>query len=586
MESPSFQWGPDVPNDQPEHDAQADLWIERFFDFDGWDQEHNQVGHSVPTAKSTISSSPPPPGMISYPLPDLRVGEQAPTTMDASLLKTPEADMFIKPDVAGAAPFADDSVKGLGYIANDDSLNNNNFLYEDSLFDDPFRLYHVWHTQNSPIGQSVPEVEGIARAPMPHAGFPVPDAVLASHPTGAVSHVFDVNGYRNKCFRCLVRGIQCVDDPEHKPACKRCSKDYSGWPQACIRRDLATIATDSARDRCMSQAPPLSCASPKANASSVAFLGNYLSEWAVSEVLISYSIELSFSSGKAHKPLKLTLQEHLSGTEKTLVLGRYDLLPKDMVEWSEQMMDDNDRESFEVAIEDFIKRYSQPVRTAMQEPNGELKRPLVSRHLENAKSVVYRLTHGAPRQTELLNKVHSLKAMCRIIRCDEYTIVKSNGVPTSQPLAPGPKAELRSIACSTLETVESDILAELDRCLRSKIDADQGKLKTGQESRPALWATFWQLIFVYDHLLDCSHNDDLEFLLKAVALFYSAVFYIKGSLRMTPQDFNSTDQTEVGRAFKHAMSLRKSYCKFPLPTVTSPTPDADGCGPSPSSKGR
>ncbi|KAF6813646.1 hypothetical protein CSOJ01_04530 [Colletotrichum sojae] len=461
MESPSFQWwGPGVPNTQPEHDAQNDLLMESIFNFDACtlDQEHGQDGHSA----STASSPSPPPEMIFYPVPNLRVGEQVPTTMDPK-------DMHI----------------------------DNTFLYEDSFSDDPVRLYHDRHAQNSPIGQSVPEAEGIARAP-------------ASHPAGAVSHVLDANEHGNKCFRCLVRGIQCMEDPEHEPACKRCSKDYPGWPQACIRRDLTTIATESARDR-------------------FASLGNYLSP-AVPEGLITNSIELSFSSGKAHKPLKLTLQEYVSGTEKTLIIGREGLLPKDMVEWSEQMIDDNNRGSFEVAIEDFVMRYS-------QEPPGELKRPL----------------------TELLDKVHSLKAMCRIILRDEYTIVKSNGVTTSQPLAAGPKAELRSIACSTLKTVESDVLAKLDRCLGSGIDADQGKLKTGQESRPALWATFWQLIFVYDDLLDRGHNADLEFLLKAVALFYSAVFYIKGNLRMAPQDFYSTGQTGLSRAFKHAMSLRKSY---------------------------
>ncbi|KAF6807517.1 hypothetical protein CMUS01_14108 [Colletotrichum musicola] len=472
MELPSFQWGPNVPNTQPEHDAQDDLWMESFFDFDECTlgQEHNLAEHSDPTAQSTTSSPPPPPPeKILNPVPNLRVGEQAPTTVDPK-------DMRI----------------------------DNSFLYEDSFSDDPVRFYHDRHAQNSPIGQSVPEVEGIARP-------------LASNPAGAVSYVLGANEHGNKCFRCLARGIQCVEDPEHKPACKRCSKDYPGWPQACIRRDLTTIATESARDR-------------------FASLGDYLSP-AVPEFLISYSVELTFSSGKAHKPLNLNLQEHVSGTEKTFILGRYDHLPKDMVEWSEQMIDDNDQESFEVAIEDFVKCYSQPVRTAMQEPIGELERPL----------------------TGLLDKVHSLKAMCRIILCDEYTIVKFNGVPTSQPLAPGLKAELRSIACSTLKTVESDVLAELDHCLGSKMDADQGKLKTEQESRPALWATFWQLIFVYDHLLDCSHNADLEFLLKTVSLFYSSVFYIKGNLRMIPQDFYSTGQTGAGRAFKHALSLRKSY---------------------------
>ncbi|KAF6822558.1 hypothetical protein CPLU01_11928 [Colletotrichum plurivorum] len=466
MEPPSFQWGPNVPNAQPD-----DSWMETFFDFDGCTlgPEHYLAEHSDPTAQSTTSSPPPPPEKILYPVPNLRVGEQAPTTMDPK-------DMHI----------------------------DNSFLYEDSFSDDPVRFYHDRHAQNSPIGQPVPEADGIARAP-------------TSHPAGAVSHVLDAKGHGNKCFRCLARGIQCMEDPEHKPACKRCSKDYPGWPQACIRRGLTTIATKSARDR-------------------FASLGNYLSP-AEPEDLISCSIELSFSSEKAHKPLKLTLQEYVSGTEKTVIIERYGLLPKDMVEWSEQMIDDNDPDSFEVAIEDFVKCYSQPVRTAMQEPIEELERPL----------------------TELLDKVHSLKAMCRIILCDEYTIVKSNGVPTSQPLAPGPKAELRSIACSTLKTIESDVLAELDRYLGSKIDADQGKLKTGQESRPALWATFWQLIFVYDHLLGCSHNADLEFLLKTVSLFYSSVFYIKGNLRMTPQDFYSTGQTGVSRAFKHVMSLRKSY---------------------------
>ena len=56
------------------------------------------------------------------------------------------------------------------------------------------------------------------------------------------------------------------------------------------------------------------------------------------------------------------------------------------------------------------------------------------------------------------------------------------------------QAELRLIALKALESLEHDILKQLDDCL-----AQQGTVKT--QDKLAIWASMWQLILLYRDLL-------------------------------------------------------------------------------------
>lgn len=241
-----------------------------------------------------------------------------------------------------------------------------------------------------------------------------------------------------------------------------------------------------------------------------------------------------------------------------------------MVDWSEQMIDacGTNSGSFKVAIEKFVKCYSRPVRFALQEPNGEL--PLVSRHLENAEPIVERLTRRPPQQVRLLYKVHTFKALYRICCCESFT-VEIEGVHGAQPLGVLATVEFRSFARSALETAERDILAELDDSVYSR------QLDTSRT--PALWAAFWQLIFVYNRLLRCEEprDQDATELLNGVAVFYSAVFRRKQDLNMSLSKAGGASNKELDQAFKNALKLREPFCKYRFAFSLYTTPDADGC---------
>lgn len=57
--------------------------------------------------------------------------------------------------------------------------------------------------------------------------------------------------------------------------------------------------------------------------------------------------------------------------------------------------------------------------------------------------------------------------------------------------------ELRHIAKKAMESLERDILGELDACM-----TQSGAVKPYE--KPLLWACLWQLIFVYGQLLESS----------------------------------------------------------------------------------
>lgn len=63
--------------------------------------------------------------------------------------------------------------------------------------------------------------------------------------------------------------------------------------------------------------------------------------------------------------------------------------------------------------------------------------------------------------------------------------------------------ELRHIAKKAMESLERDILGELDACM-----TQSGAVKPYE--KPLLWACLWQLIFVYGQLLESSCKSGSE----------------------------------------------------------------------------
>lgn len=63
--------------------------------------------------------------------------------------------------------------------------------------------------------------------------------------------------------------------------------------------------------------------------------------------------------------------------------------------------------------------------------------------------------------------------------------------------------ELRHIAKKAMESLERDILSELDACM-----TQSGVVESNE--KPLLWACLWQLIFVYRQLLLSSRKFDYD----------------------------------------------------------------------------
>ncbi|KAK1451837.1 hypothetical protein CMEL01_06411 [Colletotrichum melonis] len=203
---------------------------------------------------------------------------------------------------------------------------------------------------------------------------------------------------------------------------------------------------------------------------------------------------------------------------------------QDLIRWTEQMILPEDRDTFEGSIENFINMYSSPRRSS-----SYIRRP----------------------QIQLLDQVHSMKCMYKICCQDDFIFIREDtGAVERLPLPA--KAELRVIARMALEAAERDTLNALD-------NLKAAATRVPEQDLPALWATLWQLMFIYRDLLRnrAPRDNDAGALLNAVAVFYAAYFRTSASLGKLSLDSlqrhwgpGETQQAQLSGAFDHALSLR------------------------------
>lgn len=101
----------------------------------------------------------------------------------------------------------------------------------------------------------------------------------------------------------------------------------------------------------------------------------------------------------------------------------------------------------------------------------------------------YRLTRV---QHNFVEKVHKMHCFFRIWRTPSFYCRDPTNKLVTLPLSV--QAELRSIAREALKSLEHDVFKLLDDCI-----AQQGPLK--EPDRMAIWASMWQLMFMYRDLL-------------------------------------------------------------------------------------
>lgn len=113
-----------------------------------------------------------------------------------------------------------------------------------------------------------------------------------------------------------------------------------------------------------------------------------------------------------------------------------------------------------------------------------------------------KLTDNPP-QFELVDRVRKFTCMFKIWMTQHSS--HSNGIYYRGHKSKGPAErlpysvheELRHIAKKAMESLERDILSELDACM-----TQSGAVKPYE--KPLLWACLWQLMFVYRQLLTSS----------------------------------------------------------------------------------
>ncbi|KAK1521618.1 hypothetical protein CPAR01_14535 [Colletotrichum paranaense] len=327
------------------------------------------------------------------------------------------------------------------------------------------------------------------------------------------------------CMRCRIQKVTCTAEG----VCDRCVKAHPKEPQSsCFREDLIVIANSLTQQR---------------------FAGlDRVKDIEVKELLRTarpqylepiFKGAVVFTRGWPQFRLPTTLRNYqcLDDMSRQVhsgcVLSReHGGVPsyQDLVKWAEQMILPEDRGTFEGSIEHFIKMYSAPQRS-----RSYVRRP----------------------QMELLDKVHTMKCMYKICCQDDFVFIRDDtGAVKYLPLPA--KAELRAIARMALETAERDILKALDKLKAAAT-------KVPEQDLPALWATLWQLIFIYRDLLRnrTPRDNDAGALLNAVAVFYAAHFRTLASLGKLSMDSlqrhwgpGETQQAQLSGAFDHALSLR------------------------------
>ncbi|KAK2037278.1 hypothetical protein LZ31DRAFT_181376 [Colletotrichum somersetense] len=346
------------------------------------------------------------------------------------------------------------------------------------------------------------------------------------------------------CMRCRIQKVDCTT----AGTCDRCIKAYSRDSEsACVRGELAT-ALDLSPAR-------------------FAGLGRK-AEWEAKQSLkfvqpryygSIHRGHVVFGRGQNGARLSTALQNYCRMSDdgqrpiyQGCVLARenngvpsYD----DLIRWGEEIVFPEDANTFEGLIELFIKEYSAPCRS------GGPRRP----------------------QMELLNDVHKMKVMYKICCEENFNFIREN-THAVEPLPLLAKAEFRAIARMALEQFEKSALRALDKYLAPK--------KVPECEAPALWASLWQLLFIYRDLLRTPRGSspcagagagNAVPLLNAVAVFYAAHFRTSASLKLSldcvwdSRDPLTTGQAALAGIFNHALRLRDTLHR----TIAAGTDEID-----------
>ncbi|TDZ53066.1 hypothetical protein CTRI78_v007219 [Colletotrichum trifolii] len=205
------------------------------------------------------------------------------------------------------------------------------------------------------------------------------------------------------------------------------------------------------------------------------------------------------------------------------------LMQEEQLKWAERCELSEDFRTFEGAVESLIKTY--------------------------AKSGGY-IARQRP-QFALVDKAHTFKSMYKIYHAPGFFFADKHGNGVVELPLPA-QAEMRGVARAALESAERDMLAELDKCLKTPKVVDKDK--------PAVWAALWQLMFVYRDLLrnvpPWRHN--AEPLFNAVAVFYATLFRTTNALKFLegPKEVwlaNDGQRGELVASLESALSLRDTF---------------------------
>ncbi|KAK1993725.1 hypothetical protein LX36DRAFT_703321 [Colletotrichum falcatum] len=362
-----------------------------------------------------------------------------------------------------------------------------------------------------------------------------------------VRDVFKTNQVRStgSCTRCRIQKVDCTA----AGTCDRCKKAYPGDPEsACVRQDLVTAARDlsSARFAGLDRKTEL-------EAKQALELANVQQR----DHGRTHRGHVVFGRARHGARLTTALQNYrrMSADGRRpvcqgCVLARGNNVPSwdDLVRWGEGIASPEDGDTFEGLVELFVKDYSAPCRSG----GGSPWRP----------------------KMDLLDDVHKMKVMYKICCEEDFGFIR-DGADAAEPLPLLVKAEFRAIAREALEHFEGRALRTLDRYLAPK--------KVPECEAPALWASLWQLLFVYRDLLrvrraapfTAAGGGTAVPLLNAVAVFYAAHFRTSASLKLSldgiPWDTLETGQAALASTFSHALRLRDTLHR----TIAAGTDDID-----------
>ncbi|KAK1600171.1 uncharacterized protein LY79DRAFT_503316 [Colletotrichum navitas] len=340
-----------------------------------------------------------------------------------------------------------------------------------------------------------------------------------------VRDVYKTNQVRStgSCTGCRIRKVDCTTSG----TCDRCIKAYPRDSKcACVRKELLATAADL---------------------SSAHFAG--LERKAELEAKYSLQFVQPQDYGIVHRGHVVFGRDPHGATRLSTALQNYCRMSddgqrpiyqgcflareygvpswNDLISWGEKIVFPEDRDTFEGLIELFIKDYSAPCRS------GGPRRP----------------------QMDLLDNVHKMKVMYKICCEENFNFIREN-TNAVEPLPLPVKAEFRTIARLALAHFEERALGALDKYLAPK--------RVPPCEVPALWASLWQLLFIYRDLLRTRAPSETNAvpLLNAVAVFYATRFRTSDSLKLSLDGIQgSWDPRETGQAalastFDHALRLR------------------------------